>query len=187
MAWLPPQTTPSTIETDPRNLVHLDRRIVDIDDVDAAEIRRRAIVEERAPVPIAALIAQPGVTGTVVDATVVAHLRTPVAVGPVVEPILEGPIPGRPQHAIDRWVDPGAGHPVIIHAIPGPVPRGPQISWLGQGGLVIDRNLRRCDVHLHTQALGLRQQRRGAQHQQRKQGEKFLVAHGKPHLCSYPY
>jgi hypothetical protein len=97
-----------------------------------------AVVVEVISVPITAVIAQPGVTETVVDAAVEPDIATPVAAVKAVTSAIEAPVAGRPESAIVRRSAPRAGYPVVAAGAPAPVAGRPQIVGVWSLGLIIN-------------------------------------------------
>src|SRR4029077_3824570 len=96
------------------------------------------VVKESVPSPLPTEKADAGVAKAVVDATVKADVRTPVAAVPSVESIIPTPVARSPEHP-NGGEHPGPGHPVIaIVVIPSPVPGGPEIARAGAKGLHVN-------------------------------------------------
>ena len=153
-----------------------ERVVVDRVDVHAAEIGHGLVVIERAPAPIAAIIAMAAIAVSVIDATVKAHRRAPIAGVEGIDAAHPAPPRRGPQQAHGRWSGPYAGHPVIAatHLVPAPEARRPGIAigrhrWLHFGlqrgwraDALGDHRLRcRSAGHIGPCGCGRRQDRDG--------------------------
>ncbi len=103
----------------------------------------RAVVEEVAGMPIAALVAEANVAKAVVDAAVEADVQAPVAGIKAIATAVEPPIARRPERAGIGWFDPRAGHPVIASRAPCPIAGSPDIAVSGRRWLLIVGQRRR--------------------------------------------
>ena len=119
-------------------------RVVHHRDVD---IGHRAVVGKRVAGPDSAGEAATDITETVVHAAVEADMWTPVTGMEGVHTSHESPVSGGPQDSHPGRLYPSARHPVITATTPGPVSRGPQITVLGAGRLVIVRQRWRGFAH----------------------------------------
>ena len=117
--------------------------VVDIGDVDAAEVVDLAVIGKVISMPISALIANSCISESVVDPAIKADVTAPIAVVEAVTSTDEAPVGRRPQRALIRRCDPGAWNPVIAASTPAPVARSPKIARLGNGRLLILRQRRR--------------------------------------------
>src|SRR6202795_1967961 len=97
----------------------------------------RGVVVIPVAVPTAADVTHADVAETVIDAAVESDVRTPVTGVPTVPSADEPPIAGSPQHTHPGRLNPGAGDPVIIVAVPMPVSRRPEVSILRTGRLLV--------------------------------------------------
>ena len=161
----------AAIETrvvDDRGVVD-DVLVVHVRDRDVGDVGHRAVVEERAPVPVATREPGAEVAEAVIDAAVEPHPGTPVAWVPAVEAFLESPIAGRPQQARGRSQDPGARYPVVafLPRIVCPVAGHPQVAHRRARGLYVHRQGRRLDADRNPDTPGLRV----AGHRSRQQSE----------------
>src|SRR5262249_10074840 len=95
---------------------------------------------------------------SVIDAAVISDVRTPISGPEGIDATDKGPVTGRPQQSRLRRLNPGAGNPVIIVIIPGPIARGPINAGRGNRRLVVLRQRRRRLVGLN----GVTAQRRAA-------------------------
>src|SRR5580700_3460517 len=119
-------------------VVHDDRLVIDIGHVGDVYVSDAPVVEKSVTSPLTAEKSDARVAKAVVDATVKADVRTPVAAVPNVESIIPTPIAGSPEHP-NRGEYPGSGHPVIaIVVIPSPVPGRPEIARAGAKGLHVN-------------------------------------------------
>jgi hypothetical protein len=119
-----------------------DRTVVDVGDtrVDAVN---GAIVVEVIAVPVAAVIADAGVSEAVVDAAVEADVRAPEATVKAPAVAIPAPVAGGPEGAIVGWSAPGAGDPVVAGGSPVPVAGGPDVVGRGGFRLLVDGQGRR--------------------------------------------
>jgi len=96
-----------------------------------------------AAAPVAALVAKSYVAEAVVDAPVVADVRTPIAAVEAVAIVRVAPVSGRPECALVGSLHPSAGNPIVAIPAPGPVTGRPQVVVAGRLGLIIDGQWRR--------------------------------------------
>ncbi len=115
-----------------------DGAVIDVSDVDVHAIDR-AVVVEVVSVPVAAVIAVAGVSEAVVDASVEADVKTPVAVVEAPAAVIPTPVTGGPESTIVGGSTPGSWNPVITGGRPVPVARGPDVIGCGGDGLVVFR------------------------------------------------
>ena len=118
---------------------------VHIGDMHRPEIVRGTVILELPSVPTAAVIAIAAVAVTIINATIVPDMRTPVAIIEGIRAIIPGPVGRGPIHAFLRRLDPGARHPVIAFRAISPVARGPYITFRRHGRLLVHRQHRRRD------------------------------------------
>ncbi len=104
---------------------------------------RRDVVLELVAAPAAAFIAAAAVAVTIVDAAVVADLRTPVARMEAIAVVLCDPVARRPVQTRLRRLHPGSRHPVITLIATPPITRGPDVAGSGTIGLLVIRQGRR--------------------------------------------
>src|SRR5581483_7930811 len=110
---------------------------VHIADDGCVHVANSGVVVEVVTTPVAAFIA----------AAVEADVRTPVSGMPEVAAVAPAPPSRCPEQAVRRSHDPGAGHPVIVIAVPCPVAGGPDEIGTRANRLVVDgkRRRRRAD------------------------------------------
>src|SRR6266478_3626552 len=138
-------TAVAAVEADTGMVVHDDRLVIDIGHVGDA-----TVVEKSVTSPLPAEKADAAVAKAVVDATVKADVRTPVAAVPNVESIIPTPVARSPEHP-NGGEYPGSGHPVIaIVVIPSPVPGRPEIAGAGAKGLRVNRQRWRADPNRNS-------------------------------------
>jgi hypothetical protein len=131
-------------------VVHDDRLVIDIGHVGDVHVGDATVVEKCVPSPLPTEKADAGVAKAVVDATVKADVRTPVAAVPSVESIIPTPVARSPEHP-NGGEYPGSGHPVIaIVVIPSPVPGRPEIAGAGAKGLRVNRQRWRADPNRNS-------------------------------------
>jgi hypothetical protein len=89
----------ATVEADAGDIRIIDDYgfVIDVADVDGAEIVDSSIVGEDAVVPISALVAYATITETIVDAAVKADVRTPITRVPNIKPLSPTPVARRPK------------------------------------------------------------------------------------------
>ena len=140
----------ATVVADARIVVHDDRLVIDIGHVGDVHVSDATVVEKSVSSPLPAEKADAGVAKAVVDATVKADVRTPVAAVPNVESVIPTPVARCPEHP-NRGEYPGSGHPVIaIVVIPSPVPGRPEIAGAGAKGLHVNRQRWRADPNRNS-------------------------------------
>src|ERR1700742_2831273 len=110
----------------------------------AANASHGAVVIEAVSAPVAAKVADTDIAEAVVDATVIAHVASPVAGVEAVVAAGTTLIGGSPKRAIVGRFHPGARNPVVAAGSPRPVARCPHIVRTGSGWLIILGQLRRC-------------------------------------------
>jgi len=117
-----------------------DGRVVNVPHIRYVDIVDGAVVVEAAITPIAALVAVPVITVSVVDTAIKSDFWTPVAWIPPVRAIRPTPVAWRPQVAGFRRHHPRPGDPVIaIIVIPGPVAWRPDIAITRTCWLLVNR------------------------------------------------
>jgi len=126
---------------------------VHVRDIGDTDVIHGPVIEERAVVPIAALVSYTGVTETVADAPVKADGRPPVSSVPAVGSVAPAPVPGRPECALEGRRYPRARNPVVsIVRIPRPVSGRPDIPGPGTYRLLVNRQRRRSNAHRYAHA-----------------------------------
>jgi hypothetical protein len=93
--------------------------------------------------PIAALVANANIAKAIIDAAIVADVRTPIATVKSVAVMIEAPITGRPESSLVRSLNPAAGHPVIAARAPRPITWRPEIVVARSRWLIVFRQRRR--------------------------------------------
>jgi len=125
------------------------RIFIDIVNDRSVHIRDRGVVVNAVVVPVRALIAAARISEAVINAAIIADVRTPVARVPMVIAIIETPIRRRPQRTHVRRQHPRTRNPVITRARIAPVTRGPHIVVTGSRRLAVigkrRRRVRRLD------------------------------------------
>jgi hypothetical protein len=117
-------------------IVNDDGSVINVSDVDVYSINRTVVVKG-VSVPIAAVIAETGVTEAVVDASVEADVSAPVAAVEAPTVVVPAPIAGGPEGPVIGREAPGAGDPVVTCRRPVPVTRGPDVVRPRSFGLVV--------------------------------------------------
>jgi hypothetical protein len=110
---------------------------IDVDVVD------RAVVVEVPAAPVATLIADADIAESVIDATIVADMWTPVATIETVMMMPVAPVTGSPERTLVRSLHPNAGHPIVSRRRIGPIAGSPEIVIARSRGLVVVRQRRR--------------------------------------------
>ena len=105
-----------------------DGLVVDIVNVRDVHVIHRTVVIEGSVSPISALIAGPTVTEAVVNASVEANVRTPIAAIPRVGVVALTPIARRPEQASFGRHHPRTWHPKVAFISISPVAGSPQIA-----------------------------------------------------------
>src|SRR5208283_3381184 len=123
--------------------------VVNVDDVDIGD---GAVIEEMSAIPTAANEANAEISKAVINAAVEADVRAPETFVEKKHAAIPTPPRRSPQVTDLGSKDPGAGHPVIIAAVPGPVAGRPDIAVAGANGLLVNGQCRRpegdCDTNL---------------------------------------
>ena len=112
--------------------------VVDIGDVVDVDAVDGAVVVEAVSIPVAAMVAVAGVSEAIVDASVVADVRTPEAGMEAIAVTEEEPVAGCPEGSGIGGGDPGSGNPVVASGSVTPVAGRPEIVRRGSWGLVVD-------------------------------------------------
>ena len=135
----------AAVVADPSRRRVVDRRVIGVVHVGDIDVVHRAVVVERAAVPVAAVVAVTGVAEAVVHAAVIADARTPVAGVPEIQAVAPAPVAGRPQRALERRKDPRSRHPVVADGSIGPVTRRPDVARPRRERLHVDGQRRGRD------------------------------------------
>src|SRR4051794_8784172 len=90
------QTAVSAVVAHAIDVVHDDGLVVDIRDMDVRDVVHRSVVSEGAVMPVPALVAITRIAVSVIDATVEADMRTPVAMVEDVRSVALAPVAGCP-------------------------------------------------------------------------------------------
>jgi hypothetical protein len=109
------------------DVVH-NRPVVNIGDMNAAEVRNRPVVVKRATAPVAALKTNTAVSVPVVNTTVETYVGAPIALVPRINTVTPAPVPRRPQQTRGGCHHPSARHPVIVIVTVSPIARCPDVS-----------------------------------------------------------
>ena len=96
-----------------------------------------AVVVEMAASPVAALVTEADVAKAVIDATIKADVRTPIAMVKAVAVVTVSPVTGRPESAFVRSLNPHTGNPIVACRRISPVAGGPEITVAGSWRLVV--------------------------------------------------
>ena len=132
------QPTRSAVETHTGAApVFAHRVVVDVVYHGDVQVVDRAVVVEMAATPVAALIADTDIAKAVVDAAIVADMRTPVATVKAIAVVVVAPVAGGPESALVGSLNPSAGHPVVARWSIAPVSGRPQIVVTGSRRLVV--------------------------------------------------
>jgi hypothetical protein len=136
-AGLDANSSRASVVTDPVYGDVGDGVVVDVMHHGGVHVVDGAVVVEMAVIPIAAAITLAGVSEAIINATVKADVRTPIAVVERVAALVESPIAGSPEGALIGRLNPDAGDPVIAGAAIIPVAGGPKVVVGGSRRLVI--------------------------------------------------
>src|SRR5271163_2507792 len=128
--------------------------LIDVGHVDAAKVRNGAVVGESSTAPLATGAANAAVAEAVINPTVEADVRAPVAAVPAVNAAGKAPIARRPKNANPGRLHPNTGNPIIARVPVRPVAGGPEIARSGERGLHIHGQSRWSNVHGDTDADG---------------------------------
>ena len=100
---------------------------IDIFNYGGIYVRDRPVVVEVVVVPIAAVVAVTHITVAIVDAAVIADVRTPIAMIPAIVGIGPAPVAWRPKCTDIGGDDPHPGHPIISGWLVVPVAWRPDV------------------------------------------------------------
>src|ERR1019366_2404102 len=125
--------------------------VVNIVNVRDVHVIHRAVVVEGSVVPISAFIAETTIAEAVVDATVEADMRTPVAFIPGVGVAAPSPITRSPEEANFGSHRPRTRHPEVAFIPVSPVAGRPQITVGGGHGLLVNWQRGRSDHDRHAE------------------------------------
>ena len=132
--------------------------VVDVMHHGYVDVVDRAVVEEMAGFPVAALVACACIAGAVVHATVEADVRAPITVEEAVAAVDHAPITGGPKRTLIGSLHPDTGHPVVAGGSIVPIAGGPEIVVTGSRRLLIigqrRRRLGRC-IHRRFAIAGV--------------------------------
>src|SRR5208337_2325200 len=120
--------------------------VVNIVNVRDVHVVHRGVVVEGPVIPISAFIAD-----AVVDATVEADMRPPVAFIPREGTAAPAPITGSPEEANFGSHHPRTRHPEVALITISPVAGRPQITVRGDHGLLVHRQRGRSDRDRHAE------------------------------------
>ncbi len=140
--------TPAVV-TDPVMPPMRHRMVVNIVDSRGIHVRHRAIIVKPAVIPIGAIIAAARVSIAVIDAAIVADVRTPIAGMPEISTVIVAPPWRRPERTYPRRQHPRAGNPVIARVGVIPVTRCPNVIVAGGWRLRVIGKRRRRFGGLH--------------------------------------
>jgi hypothetical protein len=147
--WADVQSTCAPIVADAIHgeVVH-HRAVVNVGEVPSTEIVHRPVIEESSAPPFAAYKAHAIVAEPVVDPTVEANVRSPIARMKDKGRSTPTPIPGGPQETHLRGHHPSAGNPIVaVYRIIGPITRRPHVPRRRANRLRINWDGRRSDAH----------------------------------------
>jgi hypothetical protein len=128
--------------------------LIDVGHVHAAKVRDSAVVGKRSTAPLAPDEADAAEAEAVVDATVEADVRAPIAAVPAVNAASEAPIARGPKNANSGRLHPDPRNPLVARVSVSPVAGGPEIARSGQRGLHVHGQSGWSDVHGNTDADG---------------------------------
>jgi hypothetical protein len=118
----------------------LNDRGVDVGVVDdrGVDVHHRGVISKVVAVPFSAGKAHAHIAKTVIHTTVVAHVRSPIAVMEPVTAAEPSPVAWRPQRAIVWGRNPGTGNPVIAIVTPTPVTGCPHQAGFWARRLIVN-------------------------------------------------
>src|SRR3984885_9315951 len=142
----------AAVEGDMGFIVDDDRLVnVNVGDLGCIHMHNGGVVEESAAAPFAAAETDAAVSEAVINATVEADLRSPIAGIPGVDTVVPSPVARGPKQADGGRLDPCARYPVVAGVIvPSPVTGCPQIASAGTDRLLINRKRRRTNANRDT-------------------------------------
>ena len=113
--------------------------VVDVPDDGRIDVVHRPVIAEGPPVsiPVTTLVTTAGIAMAVVDAAIVADVRTPVTVVPVIAGFIVSPVRRRPERSHIGSHNPSARNPVISGGSIAPVARRPNVIFSGTLWLVV--------------------------------------------------
>ena len=143
-----------------RALVH--PRVVNVVDVVGVHVIQRRVVEKMPVVPSSTFITSTEVTEAIVDPTIEAYGRAPIAFIEKKSVAAPTPIARSPEVPGFRSHQPCARHPIVVGAVPSPVSRRPEIAVARADRLRIIGQRRRsyADPHPHGDLRGRRYRQR---------------------------
>lgn len=125
----------------------VDHPPVDISIMDHRRIHtsHRRIIPEATTIPFPAIISRTAIPATIIDATVISHMRSPISHMPGIHATIPTPVSRRPIQTNRGRRRPITRHPIIVTGIliPGPVTGYPKISLHRARWLYVYRNCRR--------------------------------------------
>lgn len=128
------------------------RHVMDINVADDVHVHAidLAVVVKIAPTPVAAVVADAGISKAVRNAAVEADVTAPEAMMEAIAAVVVAPVGRRPQSAAVRWRDPCARDPVIARVGVRPIAGGPLVARIGEHGLVINGKRRGRLIGVHS-------------------------------------
>ena len=117
-------------------------------------VGHRAVIVQRAIIPIRAVIAMARISETVVDAAIESNVRPPVARVPLIDVIVISPPRRRPERAHIRGHNPRAGNPVIVGIGISPIAWRPNVIVAGSRRLAVIGKRRRRLGGFHGLCVG---------------------------------
>jgi len=124
------------------DIVHDDITLIVVANA-GADVGDRAVVVEVVALPVAAEEAEAYIAEAVVDAAIVADVRSPISAMEAIVRAAIAPIRRCPESTVIGWRNPLAGNPVVAVIAPSPIAGSPEVVGIGSGGLVVFRQRRR--------------------------------------------
>jgi len=128
---------PASVVGDAGVVVDDDSAVIDVGDAGTDPIDG-AVVVEGVAIPVAAVIADAGVTKAVVDAAIEADVAAPVTAMEAPAIVVPAPVAGGPESTIVGRGAPCAGDPVVARRRPAPVTGSPDVVGFGGFRLIVD-------------------------------------------------
>jgi len=154
--WSHSEAAPPSVVGD-AGVVHDDRAVVDVGDVDDVNAIDCAVVIKVVSIPIATVVAVTGIAEAIVNAAIEPDVQAPVATAKAPAILVPTPVARRPEGTVVRRSAPGARNPVVACGSPVPIARCPQVVGCGSLGLLVfGERWRRLIGVLHGSGLTVR-------------------------------
>jgi hypothetical protein len=120
-----------------------DSVVVDVVHNGRIHVINRAVVIEVTTVPVAALVPDANVTEAIIDPSVEADVRAPIATEELIMVMAITPVARGPKRTLVGSLNPDSGHPVVASWRIAPIARRPEIIVAGSRRLVVGGQRRR--------------------------------------------